>query len=146
MLLCYLLQLSQYSSILYHVTLYTFYTLSQKWLTSPDSTVIPLFSCQSASESRQSQDKRWKAWPFCHMWLNSMCTHTQKLWVHRNPHVVSPSCQEPICLHYHHMARGSRSVRAGGNCNTSLSGNKTKKNKAHVLDVCHVTASQDRGH
>lgn len=47
------------------------------------------------------------------------------LWVcmhaHCNPHVFSPSCQGPICLHYHHTAGGSRSVRTRGNSNASLS-------------------------
>lgn len=61
--------------------------------------------------------------------------HARMAVVHCNPHVVSPWCQEPICLHYHHTARGSRSVGARGDCNASLS---HKKTPLHCLDICHV--------
>lgn len=51
------------------------------------------------------------------------------------------SCQRLICLHYHHMAGGSWSVRARSNSNVSLSG---YKKQLHNLDVCHVTLPQDQ--
>lgn len=62
-----------------------------------------------------------------------------------NPRVVSPSCQGPICLHYHHTAGGNRSVGARGNGNASLSPNNKKKNKTQQLrcpDVCHVNTTR----
>lgn len=87
---------------------------------------------------------------FCHSprrWLHFglwLCMHTHA-WllctVHCNPHVVSPSCQGPICLHYHHTAGGSRSVGAHGKGNASLS---PYKKQLHCLDVFHVTPTQDK--
>lgn len=76
-------------------------------------------------------------------WSVNVYAHTCMLVAHCNPHVVSPSCQGPICLHYHHTARGSRSVRAHGKSNAPLSG---YKKQIHYLDVCHVTSPQDQEH
>lgn len=76
-------------------------------------------------------------------WSVTVNAHAYMAVVHRNPHVVSPSCQGAICLHYHHTAGGGRSFGAHGSSDASLSRYKTQP---HRLNVFHVGPTQDRRH
>lgn len=76
-------------------------------------------------------------------WSVTVNAHACMAVVHRNPHVVSPSCQGAICLHYHHTAGGGRSFGAHGSSDASLSRYKTQP---HRLNVFHVGPTQDRRH
>lgn len=59
---------------------------------------------------------------YCGLWV---CMHTHVyLWQTVIPVCFYLHARGPICLHYHHTAGGSRSVRVHGNSNASLSGLK----------------------